>query len=411
MRKALDKISILKNPVREYAWGSKTAIQDLVGRPELAGKPVAELWMGAHPNAPSSVLINGKWKSLDKVIEADPECILGKHVAGNFDNKLPFLFKVLAADTPLSIQVHPNLEQAREGFARENGLGIPINAPNRNYRDENHKPEILCAITEFHALKGFRKIEEILGLMGELAGSNLSNELGALSREPDSSGLRCFFTALMAMDRSRQQRIVSDAVRFAEDRAEKDETFDWMVRLNRKYPSDIGVFSPVILNLVHLEPEQAIYLHAGELHAYLHGVGVELMANSDNVLRGGLTPKHIDVHELLKIVDFTDEPVRIIRPVMRGTTEVVFVAPAREFRLSMISIEEGTYFASQRERGPEILICIEGEAQVKDLRSGEILHLRKGKSIVVPSAVYQYQIHGSATFYKATVPMETGMVN
>ena len=408
---ALDKISILKNPVRKYAWGSKTAIQDFAGYPDLIGKPVAELWMGAHPNDPSSVLINGKWEFLDKVIKDDPECILGRHAAGKFDNKLPFLFKVLAADSPLSIQVHPNLEQACEGFLRENRLGIPVNAPNRNYRDENHKPELLCAMTEFHALKGFRKIEEILGLMGELAGSHLSNELGALSMAPDSCGLRQFFTSLMAMDMSRQERLVRDAVRVAEDRAEKNEAFDWIVRLNREYPGDIGVFSPVILNLVHLAPKQAIYLHAGELHSYLYGVGIELMANSDNVLRGGLTPKHVDVQELLKIVDFTDDPVRIIRPVMGGTTEAVFGAPAGEFSLSMISIEEGTCFVSPGERGPEILICTEGEAQVNDLGSGEVLLLRKGKSIVVPSAVYQYQIHGSATLYKATVPLETGRVN
>jgi mannose-6-phosphate isomerase len=401
----MNKICILKNPTQEYAWGSKTVIQALLGQAESKDKPIAELWMGDHPKAASNALIEGEWQSLDEVIKRSPESILGKDAAKRFSNRLPFLFKVLAVDSPLSIQVHPNLEQARAGFARENSLKIPLNAPNRNYKDENHKPEILCALTPFQGLKGFRKIEEILALMEKIASSSLSEELDRLKMEANTIGLKGFFTTLMRMDRPRQSLVVSEAVRLAEKLANEDQAFYWMVELNKAYPGDIGVFSPVILNLVQLEPGEAIYLPAGELHAYLCGVGVELMANSDNVLRGGLTSKHIDVIELLKIVNFKTGPVKIIKPEKHGMIERTYPTPAEEFLLSKLSVDEGGVFASPQDRSVEILICLKGKADVKDLGNSELLRLDKGKSIIVPAAVSQYQIEGNTTFYKASVPL------
>ena len=191
----LNKINLLKNPIQDYAWGSKTAIQELIGEPGSIGKPMAELWMGAHPKAPSQVLINGEWQFLDEIIKKDPESILGKSVAEQFSNQLPFLFKILAAGRPLSVQVHPTMEQAQKGFARENDLGIPLDAPNRNYRDVNHKPEILLALTPFQGLKGFRTIDDILNLMDQLSLTALSDELKLLKKEPDGSGLKRFFSA------------------------------------------------------------------------------------------------------------------------------------------------------------------------------------------------------------------------
>jgi mannose-6-phosphate isomerase len=401
----MNKICILKNPTQEYAWGSKTVIQALLGQAESKDKPIAELWMGDHPKAASNALIEGEWQSLDEVIKRSPESILGKDAAKRFSNRLPFLFKVLAVDSPLSIQVHPNLEQARAGFARENSLKIPLNAPNRNYKDENHKPEILCALTPFQGLKGFRKIEEILALMEKIASSSLSEELDRLKMEANTIGLKGFFTTLMRMDRPRQSLVVSEAVRLAEKLANEDQAFYWMVELNKAYPGDIGVFSPVILNLVQLEPGEAIYLPAGELHAYLCGVGVELMANSDNVLRGGLTSKHIDVIELLKIVNFKTGPVKIIKPEKHGMIERTYPTPAEEFLLSKLSVDEGGVFTSPQDRSVEILICLKGKADVKDLGNSELLRLDKGKSIIVPAAVSQYQIEGNTTFYKASVPL------
>lgn len=398
------RISFLKNPVQEYAWGSKTAIQALLGEPVPSERPAAELWMGAHPRAPSMVLIDGKWQSLEAVIGSSPKSILGERVAREFSNKLPFLFKVLAADQPLSIQVHPNLEQARSGFERENSLGIPLDAPYRNYKDRNHKPEILCALTSFQGLKGFRRIPEILELMEKVSRSILPEELARLGHDPTASGLREFFTALMSMDKERQGWAVTKAASIAEKYLHEERAFFWMVKLNREYPGNIGVFSPLFLNLVELDPGEAIFLPAGELHAYLKGVGVELMANSDNVLRGGLTPKHIDVPELLKIVNFKAGPARKVESMSDGPCQRKYVTPAREFLLSVISLDGGESFESPRDRGVEILICVEGRAVITDLRSSETLELSRGKSVVVPSAVSGYRIEGNAILYKASVP-------
>jgi mannose-6-phosphate isomerase len=401
----MDRICILKNPVQEYAWGSYTAIQELLGKPLPSGRPMAEMWMGAHSKAPSEVLIGEQWMSLDEVIKGSPESILGKKVAEKFANKLPFLFKVLAVSRPLSVQVHPNLEQAREGFARENRLHIPLDAPNRNYRDDNHKPELLLAVTCFTCLKGFRRIKEIIGLMERIAPKGLSDELTLLRKKPEASGLESFFNSLMTMDKSRRKKVLGEAVSLAEKRADQDPAFHWMVELNREYPEDIGVFSPVILNLVELRPGDAMYLEAGEPHCYLNGLSMELMANSDNVLRGGLTPKHTDVPELLKLLDFKTGPALPVRPEGIGPCESAYQTPAREFMLSVISVDKGKAFESPRNRSVEILICMEGEADIADLGSGEVLALIKGRSFIIPSAVSQYRIHGMATLYKATVPL------
>jgi mannose-6-phosphate isomerase len=403
---ALFGISLLKNPVQEYAWGSKTAIQSLLGRSESAGHPMAELWMGAHPKAPSKVLLGGEWKPLNEVIETNPESILGRRVAKSFSGKLPFLLKVIATAEPLSIQAHPNLEQAREGYARENLLGIPFDSPDRNYKDTNHKPEILCALGPFHGLLGFRKIEEILDLFHEVSSPNLFNELELLRQNPNSKGLKRFFTSLFSMDKKRKRLIVSEAAGVAEKLAQQEPVFHWMVKLNRAYPGDLGVFSPIILNLVELDPGEAIYVPARELHAYLGGIGIELMANSDNVLRGGLTSKHVDVPELLRIVSFESRSVEKIGPLTKGTFESVYPTPSREFVLHSISLNKGDSFTSPDNRSVEILICIDGKAEIEALGSNEALPLLKGSSVIVPAGVAGYRIDGNAILYKASVPNE-----
>lgn len=400
----MDRIAVLKNPIQEYDWGSKTAIQTLLGLPVPSEKPAAELWLGAHPKAPSQVMVDGEWQSLEKVIERNPVSVLGKRVAERFSNKLPFLFKVLAADRPLSIQVHPNLEEAREGFERENRLGISLDASGRNYKDANHKPEILCAITPFEGLKGFRAPETILSLMDRVSVSTLFDELSRLKKETDGSGLKRFFTSLVSMDQARRERVIDEAIRGAERCVNEDRSFYWMVELNREYPGDIGVLSPIIFNLVELGPGEAIYIPANELHVYLKGVGMELMANSDNVLRGGLTPKHVDVPELLKIVNFSPEPVRKIKPHPGGLPgERIYATPAEEFQLSEISVANGDPFNSERDRGVEIMICMEGEARIKERGDSEPLLFTTGNSVIIPSSVGWYQIEGEAKLYKATV--------
>jgi mannose-6-phosphate isomerase len=401
----MNRICLMKNPVQEYAWGSKSAIQDLLRMPVPSETPMAEMWMGAHPKGTSEVLVDGQWKPLDGVIKASPESILGKSVATGFSNSLPFLFKFLAAEKPLSVQVHPNLERAREGFARENALGLPLDAPDRNYRDPNHKPELFVAVTNFECLIGFRRIEEILSLTERVAPSSLSDELGRLKKEPDATGLNRFYSALMSLDASRKKRVVGEAVDCAEELIAKDAAFRWMAELSCGYPEDMGVLSPVILNYVELKPGEAVYLKAGEPHAYLKGAGVEVMANSDNVLRGGLTPKHMDVPELLKIVHFKTGPVQRIQPEQGKTCERFYRTTAREFLLSVIQIKKDESFVSPSDRSIEILLCMEGEAEIKDEASEEVLTLAKGTSVCVPAAVSKYRIEGRAMLYKASVPL------
>lgn len=402
----MDTIALLKNPVQAYAWGSRTAIPSLLGLPVPSEMPAAELWLGAHPKAPSRVMADGVWQSLDRVIERDPVSVLGKRVAERFSNTLPFLFKVLAADRPLSIQVHPNLEQAREGFERENRLGVPLDGAERNYRDPNHKPEILCAITRFEALNGFRPPEDVLSLLGRISAEGLSDELALLRRDPDSRGLSQFFTSLLSMDPSRKRGCIERAAERAREYADMDRAFWWMVELYRAYPGDIGVLSPLIFNLAILDPGEAIYIPAGELHTYLKGVGMELMANSDNIVRGGLTPKHVDVSELLRIVDFMPMRVQKIKPRPGRPAERVYKTPASEFELSAITVSEKRTFTDEEDRGVKIIICMDGEARIKDLRKGQVETVTKGVSVLIPSAVGPYLIEGEATLYKAAVEMD-----
>ena len=399
------KIGLLKNTIQEYAWGSRAAIPELLGQSVPADKPQAELWMGAHPKAPSQVFADGLWRSLPEVIQASPEETLGQKVAARFSNKLPFLFKVLAAAKPLSIQAHPNKEQAGQGFARENELGIPLDAGHRNYRDDNHKPEIICALTPFWALNGFRRIEEILSLLEEAEIPDLAEIVSLLRSHSNRDGLKKFFNHLMTTDSGKKGKIVEQAVNSAEKRTPKEPVWMWMIRLNEEYPGDIGVLSPLFLNLVRLEPQQAMYLPAGELHGYLEGVGIELMANSDNVLRGGLTPKHIDVQELLAVLNFTDGDLNILSPKNSTSGEAIYSTEAEEFVLSVIRINKTAPFSSPRDRSVEMIMCTEGEVSVTDLSDGETTRLTRGVSIIVPAAVEQYRIDGEATLYKATVPV------
>jgi mannose-6-phosphate isomerase len=400
----MEEICILKNPVQKYEWGSRTEIQTLLGRPVPGTKPMAELWMGAHPKAPSQVSLDGKWKSLIEVIRTDPVSILGKNVAQAFSNNLPFLFKIVAVDRPLSLQVHPDQRQAKEGFKRENDLGVPMEAQNRNYKDENHKPELVYALTPFQCLKGFRKADEVLKLMEKVLAQDLFSELRILRQEPNSKGVERFFNALLNMETMRQKDITARAKRIAEGLDSYDPAFQWVARLHREYNSDIGVLSPLFLNLVDLDPGEAIYTAAGELHTYLIGSGIELMANSDNVIRGGLTSKHKDIPELLRIVNYESGSIHKIRPELRGKCGKVYPTPVKEFLLSVISVNKKASYVSPKGRSAEIMICLNGKAEIRDDQTGDSVSLNKGRSVLVPAAVDQYSIRGNAEIYKASVP-------
>ncbi len=402
------QIHILKNTIQNYAWGSNTAIPEILGEAQ-SGEPQAELWMGAHPKAPSSVVCDETSIALNEYINSNPTDILGKTTAEKFRNKLPFLFKILAAEKPLSIQAHPNLSQAREGFKRENDDGIPLDSPSRNYRDDNHKPEIICALTPYWAMNGFRYAEDSINLLDVIAGDkvasdNLADELDAFKKEPNAQGLKLFFQSLMEMDEERKKKVIDKSVILAEQFADDNPAFEWLVRLHEEYPGDIGIFSPLLLNLIQLKPGEAMFLHAGVLHAYLHGVGIELMANSDNVLRGGLTPKHIDLPELFKVVNFKETPLDILKPESANSAESVYASSADEFVLSVINISADNRYKSERNRSIEIMICTDGDAVIVD-SIGESMKIKRGTSLMIPASVDYYSIDGDAILYKASVPV------
>jgi mannose-6-phosphate isomerase len=400
----MQTIKLLKNSVQNYAWGSPTAIPELLGEQNPSHEPIAELWMGAHPKAPSLVNFDGQWLSLAELIAKYPQEILGNDVALAFDNKLPYLFKVLAAAKPLSIQAHPSLNQAKEGFERDTDRGIAMDAPNRNYKDDNHKPECLCALSPFWAMYGFRNIPDILALMGKNCSGELAAELDLFKNQPDSRGLKKFFTGLMTMDSQRQKRVVDEAVQNAHQYSDENSAFHWMTRLSNEYPTDIGILAPLLLNLIELKPGEALFLPAGELHAYLEGVGMEVMANSDNVLRGGLTPKHIDVPELLKVLSFKPRPANILKAVKKNKNERVYAGEADEFVLSVISTSAGSPYQSSESRSVEIMLCTDGTAYLEDKGTQEIINIKKGDSAIIPAAVIGYSITGDALIYKAAVP-------
>ncbi|MFZ0610646.1 MAG: mannose-6-phosphate isomerase, class I [Desulfobacterales bacterium] len=400
------RIGILKNTVQPYAWGSHTAIAELLGvRPE-PGLPQAELWMGAHPKAPSRVAVNGEWLSLEELVNRYPQEILGRETAAAFGSTLPYLFKVLAAARPLSLQAHPSLDQAREGFERENARGVPLDSPQRNYRDARHKPECICALTPFWALHGFRRIPEILALAGRLELPVFEDLLSVLRSRPDAHGLKLFFKAMMTLPAARRTTLTAQALDRASRLAAEDPVYRWMGELGAAYPGDIGLFAPILLNLVLLQPGQALYLPAAELHAYLEGTGIELMANSDNVLRGGLTPKHVDVAELLRVLNFEERTAHVLAAQPAANGESVYECPAREFVLSAITVVSQTPYVSPPVRSVEILLCTAGSAGITDRGTGEEIAFPKGRAVLVPAAVKDYTLKGEAVVFKAAVPIE-----
>ncbi len=388
----------LDNHIMDYAWGSTTAIAELLGH-HPTGRPEAEMWMGAHPKAPSRVVGAEGEGALDGIIARARSSWLGPEA---LSDGLPFLLKVLAAGEPLSLQAHPNLAQAQAGYERENAAGIPVGAGHRNYRDANHKPELLCALTPFEALCGFRAPEEILALCGPVAALG---EVLAPLREQGASGLRSAFERLMSASSDLQRTWVEALCRHAaahrDGEAQEGKALSWALRLAERYPGDVGVVLSTWLGYLELAPGEAIYLPARVMHAYLHGLGVELMANSDNVLRGGLTPKHVDVPELLSVLDFSVQPVRKVLAEAVSPGVWVYHTPAREFELSRLRVEGELELAATG--SPEIYLVVEGALRLQTAQ-GE-LELKRGESAAAPASRDTVSLRGSATVYRAGQPL------
>jgi mannose-6-phosphate isomerase len=403
---SVDRIAVLENRIHEYSWGSNSFIPELLGELSPAKRPMAEMWMGTHPGGPSMAVYKNERVLLEKLIGENPSGILGDSIARKFSNKLPFLFKVIAMARPLSMQAHPNREQAKAGFLRENMGKKPMDRGDRNYRDDNHKPELICALRPLWALKGFRDAEKIIDIIERLG---VDAELPAaeiLRKQPGAEGLKGFFIALMDIERDRRQNLLGGIAAKIEDSGLSIPEYEWIRSLSREYPGDMGVISPLFLNLVRLRPTEAMYIHPGELHSYLEGAGLELMANSDNVIRGGLTYKHIDPPELISILDFNPRIPDILTPEGIDGPEKFYPVSAEEFMLSVISLRgKGETYESRGSRGAEIMICTDGDARVTDIGHDEILEFRRGMSIFIPASVERYLIRGETIIYRASVPL------
>ncbi len=390
----------LDNSVMDYAWGSFSAIARLQGRAP-GSRPEAELWMGAHPKAPSRLVSDTEEVLLDSAISHDPQALLGQRCAAAF-GRLPFLFKLLAAHRPLSIQAHPSLEQAAAGFAREELAGIDRKAPTRTYRDENHKPELLCAVSDFEALCGLRTPTQIKALFNQLSLDSVAAVAKALATLDTDSGLKQLFAKLLQdAEFSRTLTpLVIDACARLGAATEFSDSCRWALKLAEYYPDDVGVTVSLMLNYVKLRPGQALYLPAGVLHCYLGGLAMELMANSDNVIRGGLTPKYVDVAELLQVVEFGQTGVQVLEPQRENEHTLRYPTPAREFELRQIHLDDDRLDLAVT--SPQILFVIEGDVTL--YANERELQLERGQSAFVAGSCEQLSLEGPGDVYCASVP-------
>lgn len=366
----------LINSVQNYAWGSKTALTDLYGIANPDHLPMAELWMGAHPKSSSKVQdASGQTRALREVIDQDKTRLLGSAVAERF-GELPFLFKVLCADQPLSIQVHPNKKNSEIGFAKENAAGIALDAAERNYKDPNHKPELVFALTPFLAMNAFREFSDIVSLLQPVAGAHPA--IAHFLQAPGAERLSELFAALLNMqgeEKSRALAVLKSALG-----NHSGEPWQTIRLISEFYPDDSGLFSPLLLNVVKLNPGEAMFLFAETPHAYLQGVALEVMANSDNVLRAGLTPKYIDIPELVANVKFTPKPASelLTQPMQHGA-ELDFPIPVDDFAFSLHDLSsKETQLAQQ---SAAIVFCVEGEAVLS--KASQQLVLKAGESAFI----------------------------
>lgn len=367
----------LDNPIRTYDWGSRDVLAGLLGRPVPSPGPEAELWIGAHPGDPSRIAGEG---SLLERIDREPVRMLGPGVG-----RLPFLLKVLAVDAPLSLQVHPDEEQAVRGFTREESCGLPVGDPKRCYHDDWPKPELVYALTDFEALCGFRPVAEAAAALRALDGPRLARV--ALAAE--SGGPREALELLANWPAYDRADLVGEVLPGG----------GWLEKLARRYPQDPGVVIALLLNRVVLRPGQALFARPRTIHAYLRGTGVEIMASSDNVLRGGLTPKHIDLPELLAVTDFTPGPPELVAPVPLGGGEDLYPAPVHQFQLTRLRPAPAVEVASP---GPGALLCLEGELTVE--RGGCRERLRRGEALFIPHRGGGLRVTGDGLGFRAAVP-------
>jgi len=384
----------MDNCVRDYAWGHRRYIPEFLGISNPEANPFAELWMGAHPLASSEINTDSSNEKrgnlrLSEFISQGMDEVLGPEVSKKY-GQLPYLFKLLAAGESLSIQAHPAKKMAEEGFRREENAGIPVDAPERNYRDDNHKPEIIMAISPFTAMIGFRNPVDILRSFSFLkeGAPKLNRLLDTFSdvlTQDSSRGLRLFLEGLLTLDSESQKILLDSAAAAVKIPVNGFDPLQlrWTSQLISSFPGDTGALAPLFLNIVELQPGEALYQPPGALHAYLEGFGLELMANSDNVLRGGLTKKHIDVPELMKVLRFETGQPDILKAGNKDEGAIShYKTPTAEFSLGTAEIFPDNPVRISSHRGPMIVLVMEGELILSD--GLEKLKLVRGKSVFIP---------------------------
>lgn len=389
----------ISGAAQHYAWGGYDFIPRLLGVKNEDRTPFAEWWLGAHPQAPSPATLANRQLPLDELINAHP-ALLGESVRRRF-GRLPFLLKILDARDMLSIQVHPSKAQAEAGFARENAAGVPLDSPRRNYKDDNHKPEVHVPLTDFWMLHGFRPLD---ALQKQL---QVVPELKPLLTVLADVGLEGLYRHIMTLPQAQVNALLEPLLTrlAANPPTDKDSPDYWALKAAETFPlpngRDRGIFSIYLLNMLHLKPGQGTFQGAGMPHAYLHGVTVELMANSDNVLRGGLTPKHIDVEELLTTVQYTAAQPTVLSGKAASAVEVVYLTPAPDFQLSEIALQTGQS-AAIASAGPSIFVVLEGEIEA---RSGAAICCKRGQAFFTAAGCeVTLTSRSGARLFRASVP-------
>lgn len=393
----------MRNPVRRYDWGSRTAIPKLLGM-DPDGEPQAELWIGAHEAAPSS-LASGQ--RLDEAIAGDPGSLVGGDVRDRFGDRLPYLTKILAADAPLSLQVHPNAQQARAGFAAEEDAGVPRDARDRRYRDPYHKSEMIIALTRFDALCGLRPIAQTREVVRSFEVDDSAWHLlcAALDHDDESAALSDVVGWLLGDD-PRIPDLVELVGAQAHARRGDDAVTATIAQLADAFPRDPGVLVALLLHRVTLQPREALYLPAGNIHAYLRGTGLEVMASSDNVLRAGLTSKHVDRDELLRIADWTPKSVPRVSPrPVRGGVGFAYRPGFDEFEVVLADLDGDMEWQPLPLQGPRIALALSGTIELRTC--AEPQDLEQGGSAFVPADEGQLTARGVGTLVAVGVPAGT----
>ena len=386
----------MDNVIQNYPWGSMTSLQNIFGIANPSSLHQAEIWMGAHPNGCSKITVDGKKVLLSDFIATDPNAILGPDTQARF-GELPYLFKVLAAEKALSVQVHPSKEQAEVGFAKEVGEKIPLDSSHRNYKDSNHKPELVYALTPYQAMNGFREIKDIVEKFKAIDIEVLTSLTNVFSENQNSQGLQIFFQSILSLDGEVKSLAINELVSYAHENKENN-LFSLIIDLSAHYPGDIGLFAPLMLNVLTLQPGEAMYLDASTPHAYIKGTALEVMASSDNVLRAGLTPKYIDVPELVANTLFKTKPkIELLLPPEQKESHLHYPIPVSDFKFSVYHQVNDVVM---NVNSAEIIFAIDSSLTVTN-QSGKKVTICKGESLFIPAYVQNYSVVCNGSFTKA----------